>query len=457
MATKNLILGAFQKFGPVMMGGDPWRHPDNESVEYTSVDYWTRFAKQLDTAGFDLLFLADSYGIPMVDGAVTEVSVREGALFGGDPLITLAAVAASTTHLGLVATSPTTFEHPYATARRFSTLDHLSGGRVGWNVVTSSSAESAARMFGQNFTAHDRRYDIADEFLELIFSLWEDGWGDSAFPKDRESQTYAHFDQMHAHDFAGEFFRSSGVYPVEPSPQRTPVIFQAGTSKRGRQFAGRNAECVFVQGTNPESVADAVADIRHQATLNGRDPRSLKVMVGLTVITDESDMNAREKFKEMLSFTSDESAAANFSRLTGVNLLALDPCRPLPEDLKTEQGQTNLDRYRGGPGKPALTVREILDDQKARGTRGHIIVGPPDTVAQQIEQYVAQTDVDGFLVEPHLMPGTYDDFISLVMPELRSRGLLRPRTGSTLRERLFEGDPDVQPRHQASGRLASSR
>ncbi|WP_460775684.1 NtaA/DmoA family FMN-dependent monooxygenase [Microbacterium sp. GXF7504] len=453
---KKLILGAFQSFSTHSMGSSIWAHPESAASEYTTLAYWQSMTKALEEGGFDFLFLAGDYGYPGVDGRLPESAFEVGAFLGGDPVAAVATMIGMTEHLGLVATAPTTFDHPLSMAHRFTTLDHLSDGRIGWNVVTSAGAATASELFGMDLIPHDARYDMADEFLDLAFDLWERGWEDGSIIKSKADRLYAEPTGIRFHDFEGKYFRSRGVYTAEPSRQRTPVIFQAGMSTRGREFAARNAECVFLQGSSVSAVRDAVAEIKRFATEFGRDVSEIKTIVGMTVITAPTDAEAEAKHRDYLDYTSDGAAAMDFARLTGVNLLAYDPALPLPEGTATEQGQSNLERYTRAPDGRARTVREIIDEWKARSTRGNVFVGAPATVAAMIEDYVRSTDVDGFLVEPYITPGTYDEFIKLVMPELDARGMIRHvESATSLRDRIFGEGDRIADSHRARTEVRS--
>ena len=325
-----------------------------------------------------------------------------------------------------------------ANARRFSTLDHFTRGRIGWNIVTGSSQVAAAALFGIPVTPHDERYDMADDYLDLSLALWEGVWDDDAVRADKAAGVYIDPAGVHRIHHAGPYYRADGIHMVEPSPQRTPVLFQAGSSGRGREFAARNAECVFLQGTTRAALAAAVQDIRARAVGYGRDPASIKFLVGMTFLTAPTSAEAQAKADEMHAMSSAEGAAAVYAGNTGINLLALDPDRPLSQiEASGEQGQSNIDRFRGDAGSAPL-VRDILEEIRLRGLRGGLIVGDPTEVADEIQSFVEETGVDGFLIEPHLTPGTYDDFIGLVLPVLRERGLARTEySGATLRESLF--------------------
>lgn len=430
---KPLTLGIFQVLSPASLSGVSWLHPDNRETEYLTLDFWTSLGRRLDEAGLDFLFLADQYGYPLVDGRLPDVALEGPMTIPiADPFSVVSAIAAVTETLGLVVTSSTVFEPPYANARRFATLDHLSGGRIGWNIVTSAGAEAAAAVFGTDMVPHDRRYDMADDYVELTYKFLE-SWAPDAVRRDRVARVYADPRGVHEVHHDGPYYRSHGLFPTEPSPQRVPTLFQAGSSGRGREFAARHAECVFMQGTTVERVAAGVADIRARAVSFGRGPDAIRILVGLTLIVGRTEDEARGKYETFCSFATDEVAAAQYAWNTGIDLLKLDPDRPLPA-VTGQLGQSNVERYQG---EDAPTVREILDEMKIRGLRGLILVGTPERVVDDMVAYVEQTGIDGYLLEWYLTPGTYDELIDLVLPVLRARGLAPAARGTSLRDRLF--------------------
>lgn len=434
----SLILGIFQYIGPNGTIGSAWQHPDDESANFTSVKHWTRLAQRFEQAKFDLLFFADSYGFPVIDDELIPAAVREGrGIPQGDPVAVIAAVAAATERLGFIVTASTTVEPPAANARRFSTLDHFTDGRIGWNIVTGSSGATAARLMGKPLIAHDERYDMADDYVELSLKLWEGSWDDDALVLDKERNVYADPAKVHMIHHEGPYFRADGVLTMPPSRQRTPLLVQAGTSGRGMQFAGKHAEVVFVAGGDPERVARNIAAIRQAAVEAGRAPDSIKILVGALFLAGATSEDARLTHERMLAMSTSEAAAAIFAGNTGVDLMSMDPDKPLTEQ-HTEQGLSNLQRYLGGNGTPAPTVREIIEDFRVTGINGSVFVGSGVEIADQVEEFVRITDADGFLIQPHLTPGTYDDVIEHLLPELRARGLARDEyVGDTLRERIF--------------------
>jgi FMN-dependent oxidoreductase (nitrilotriacetate monooxygenase family) len=441
--VKTLHFGVFEVMGPQVGGTYSWAHPRSESLSYLDPAYWIRMARILEEAGFDFLFFAGGYGYPIIDGDLSEVAVTKGINFpGADPDYLIPVLAQHTDRLGFVVTQSTGHDHPVQLARRFSTLDHLTGGRIGWNIVTGASQNAVADVFGhEHLVPHDVRYEMAEEYVELASRFWETAWDDDAFVGDRERGLFARREGVHRVVFEGRHYRSRGYYGAPPSPQRTPVLFQAGTSPTGRAFAAGHAECVFVQGTTPARTAAAVADIRRRAADRGRDPEVLKLMAGLTVFVAETTEGARLLAAEFDAMQTDEIVASLYAGNTGIDLLALDPDKTLHQVLDAggpigQMGMSNIERFLGDD---APTVREILDQLRGRGTRGFRIVGDPVQVADQIEQLIDVTDLDGFLIEPVFEPVDLEDFGRLVMPILRERGRLRDGVrGNTLRARLTE-------------------
>ena len=430
---KPFVLGFFEHMNPNGLTGATWQHPENRGADYLDLDYWMSLGRRLEAAHADFLFFADSYGSPAVDGVIPDIAIRRGDhVPTADPFAVIPAIFAVTERLPVVVTSSTTFEEPYANARRLATLDHVSKGRIGWNVVTSAGAQSASDSFGRPLVPHDERYDRADDYLELSYRLLEGSWEPDAVVKDRASGIYADPAKVHPVHYEGAYHRTKGVFSVEPSPQRVPFVFQAGSSGRGRRFAATHAECVFLQGTTPEQDAASVADIRRLAEEAGRDGDAIRILVGLTVIIGADEEEAKAKYEEFASFHSAEIAASQFSFYSGVNLLELDPDQPIPPG-NDELSRSNVQRFDG------WTVREILNELKTRGVRGMILVGTAAEVADRMEAYAAETGVDGFLMETYTNPGTYDEILDDLLPELRRRGRAPlPFTTRTLRER-FQG------------------
>lgn len=298
-----------------------WRHPEDQSWRYKDLEYWTELAKLLERGRFDGLFIADVLGTYDVYGASDEAAIRQAAQIPvGDPLLLVSAMALVTEHLGFGITTGTGFEHPYPFARRISTLDHLTKGRIGWNVVTGYLPAAARNMGQTDQPAHDARYDHADEYLEVLYKLWEGSWEDDAVVRDRERGVFTDPDKVHHIGHSGTHFSVPGVHLAEPSPQRTPVIYQAGSSPRGVRFAAENAEAIFTAAPTKAILAETVSTIRRELELAGRDPYSAKIFNLSTVITAATDAEAHAKHRELLSYGDPEGALVFMSGWMGVDL-----------------------------------------------------------------------------------------------------------------------------------------
>jgi len=374
----------------------------------------------------------------MSDDTIPDVVVREAVQFPvHDPLTLVSGLAATVDRLGFVVTASTTSEQPYLLARRFASLDHLTRGRIGWNVVTSDMQTALVKLLGAgDVTPHDRRYDRADEFLDLVLKLWEGGWSDDPFIIDKQLRVFTDSGKVHRVTHSGEFYSLDGYFPVSPSPQRTPTLFQAGSSARGIDFASRIAECFFIQERDLAKAARLTTTIRDEVERRGRRRDSVTIINSISVVVAATAADAAALRASLTVAPSRDAMAALFLGWSGVNLLGLDPDTPL-DDLRTEVGQSTLAMYQDS----GMTVGEVLD-ALAETLGGTKVTGTPDQVAAEIVHIAEVTDVDGFLIE-HTFGGlsTYREFIDDVMPLLRERGAIpqHPRTG-TLRE-MLTGSP----------------
>ena len=307
-----------------------WRHPDSQSHRYKELSFWIELAKTLERGKFDSLFVADALGVLDVYRGTPDQTLREGLQTPtDDPLLAVSAMAAATRHLGFGITVASLYELPYLFARKMTTLDHLTDGRIGWNIVTSA-LDSAARNLGRDDQiAHDERYAMTDEFMEVVYKLWEASWQDDAVVHDRASGIYADPAKVHAIGHHGRYYSVPGIFLCEPSRQRTPVLYQAGTSAAGRAFAGRHAEGVFISGQRPDIVRRLVDGVRAEAQSAGRDPRSVKFFAIMTAVTAPTDAEAQAKFQEYKSYASIEGNLARLSGITQVDIAKLDLDQPL--------------------------------------------------------------------------------------------------------------------------------
>ncbi|MFH5182629.1 LLM class flavin-dependent oxidoreductase [Paenibacillus sp. TAB 01] len=450
MASKKLLLNLFDMNCVGHNSHGLWKHPDNERRRYNDLSYWTDLAQLLEKGMFDALFLADVIGVYDVYKQTRDISVKHAVQVpANDPALIVPAMAHVTRHLGFAVTVSTSYEHPFTLARRMSTLDHLTRGRIAWNIVTSY-LPNAARNFGRDeMIKHDDRYALAEEFLEVCYKLWEGSWEEGSVVFDPANDTYADPAKVHEIGHKGEHFQVAGPHLCEPSPQRTPVIYQAGSSERGRAFAARHAECVFVGGQTPEALRFYVDDIRRQAKAAGRNPEQILMFKGFSAITAPTAAEARDKFEEFKQYRNGEAALAQFCGSSGYDLSQLDPDQ-LFQYTATEGNQTRAAQYTQFT-KPR-TVREVMESIGKLGG-GWMKVGTPIEIADEIQRWVDETGIDGLNFAQVVTPGTVKDFIELVVPELQNRGLVKEQyEEGTYRQKLFGNDGPLLPEtHPGAG------
>ncbi|MDF2506161.1 MAG: monooxygenase [Microbacterium sp.] len=442
-----MILGAFQTMNPNGTVGVSWRDAQNTSLDFLTIDYWTKLARQIEAAGFDFLFFADSYGYPTnADGEILDRALIDATNIPmADPITLVSAVAAATSSLGIVVTSSTQVERAPAVARRYGTLDHLTGGRIGWNIVTGAAQASSAALFGEDMMLHDKRYAQAEDHATICLKLWEGSWEDGALVADKTAGVYADPARVHQIEHRGALLSAKGVYGVPPGPQRTPFLLQAGTSRAGMDFAARFAELVFIGGGDTETIKAQIADLRGRLPEAGRPVDAIKFVVGAHFVLGADAATADDARARMLEFATLEQAATTYTWLTGIDLTAFPPHEPLP-DLYTEMGQSSVDRYMNPQTGIRKTPHEVLTEFRDNGINGTVFVGSGATVADRMEEFLSYVNADGFLVQPHVTPGTYDAFIEHLVPELRRRGHLRESsTPGTLRARIFPEIGDHLP------------
>lgn len=436
MLSRRMRLFAFEFQGPAHLSAGLWRHEKDQGHRYKDVRYWTEYAKLLEQGCFDGVFFADNVGYHDIYQGSAAGALGDGAqLPANDPGLVVPAMAAATRHLGFGLTGSTTYEHPYTLARKFSTLDHLTDGRIGWNLVTSY-ADSAARNIGNGrLPAHDERYDVAAEHLEVCYKLWEGSWQDDAVVRDLQRCVYADPQRVHDINHQGKYFNVPGFALCEPSPQRTPVIFQAGGSSKGRALAAAHAEGVFVNALSKKALRKQVDALRAQAAENGRDPRSLRVLQMLNVVVAPSDEEAHAKYERYRELVSYSGAMARYSGWTALDMCQFDPDVPL-RHVKTEAGQTMVDLFSKMDPDKEWTPRDIAEFIGIGGS-GPTIVGSPQTVADELISWVEDGDIDGFNLGNAVKYQDIADFIELVVPELQRReAVWTEYEGATLREKL---------------------
>jgi len=428
-----------------------WTHPRDHALDYNRIEHWIELARLLERGKFDALFLADVLGIYDVYAGSPDAALTEAVQVPvNDPLLLVPAMAAATEHLGFGVTCTLSYEHPYPFARRMSTLDHLTRGRIGWNIVTGYLNSAAKGMGMARQTEHDTRYDIADEYMEIVYRLWEESWQDDAVLRDKVLRVFADPARIHRVRHEGKYFSLDAIHLCEPSPQRTPVLYQAGASGRGRRFAARHAECVFINGPSPQVIAPIVADLRRLTAEAGRDPADLVIFSMATVITARTGAAARAKLEEYRAHASEIGALVLMSGWTGVDFSRLG----LDDVVRYDRGDAQTSALEAfttaDPGRQ-WTTREIAR-HAAIGGRGPVFVGSHAEVADALQDWVAKTDVDGFNLAYAVMPETFADLVELVVPELQRRGVYKTEYApGTLREKLYgPGHARLKPSHPAA-------
>ncbi|MDC4445841.1 LLM class flavin-dependent oxidoreductase [Acinetobacter baumannii] len=448
--TKRISFNAFEMNCIAHQSPGLWRHPQDRSVEYKDLEYWTDLAQILERGFFDGIFIADVLGIYDVYHQSAEHALTGAVQVPvNDPLQIVPAMAAVTKHLGFGVTTSISFEHPYPFARRISTLDHLTKGRVGWNIVTSYLESGSKNLGLKTQVNHDNRYDIADEYLEVLYKLWEGSWEEGSVLRDRENGIFADHKKVHPIQHEGKYFTVPGIHICEPSPQRTPVLYQAGASSRGQKFASQNAECVFIAAPSKIATKKVVQGIRQKLVQEGRDPYSVKIYALLSIVTDETDAKAQAKFKEYQSYGSYDGALTLLSGWSGVDFSQYQPNDKV-EYIQTNAIQSLLDSYVNADPERVWTIEEIAN-WNSLGGNGPVLVGSAETVSDALQQWVEDTDVDGFNLAYILAHQTFADVVEFIVPELQKRGVYQTSYAQgTLREKLFGAGPYLPENHRGA-------
>ncbi|MGQ1178829.1 LLM class flavin-dependent oxidoreductase [Acinetobacter baumannii] len=448
--TKKISFNAFEMNCIAHQSPGLWRHPQDRSVEYKDLEYWTDLAQILERGFFDGIFIADVLGIYDVYHQSAEHALTGAVQVPvNDPLQIVPAMAAVTKHLGFGVTTSISFEHPYPFARRISTLDHLTKGRVGWNIVTSYLESGSKNLGLKTQVNHDNRYDIADEYLEVLYKLWEGSWEEGSVLRDRESGIFADHKKVHPIQHEGKYFTVPGIHICEPSPQRTPVLYQAGASSRGQKFASQNAECLFIAAPSKIATKKVVQGIRQKLVQEGREPYSVKIYALLSIVTDETDAKAQAKFKEYQSYGSYDGALTLLSGWSGVDFSQYQPTDKV-EYIQTNAIQSLLDSYVNADPQRVWTIEEIAN-WNSLGGNGPVLVGSAETVSDALEQWVEDTDVDVFNLAYILAHQTFADVVEFIVPELQKRGVYQTSYAQgTLREKLFGAGPYLPENHRGA-------
>ena len=426
-----------------------WTHPRDRSVNYTDLDYWVDFARTAERGRLDGIFLADIVGVYDVYKNSPAPVIETGAQIPvNDPLMPISAMAYVTKHLGFGVTVNTTYEPPFLLARRMSTLDHLTKGRIGWNIVTGY-LDSAARSMGfDKLPEHDARYDAAEEYLEILYKLWEGSWDDDAVLRDRERGIFADASKVRAVSHQGQYYKMEGIHLAEPSPQRTPLLFQAGASARGQDFAARHAECVFIAGPTPQSARPTVDALRAKTLANGRGADAIKILSLITVVVGRTENEAQEKLEDYRRHASVEASLAHYSASVGVDFSKYE-LDDVIDQGSTNANQSALAAITKQAAKP-VTKRQIID-QMVLGSRMKPIVGSPEQVADTLQRWIEEGGIDGFNLARTVTPESLNDFVDLVVPVLQERGLFKADYAEgPLRQKLFGGNGRLSASHPAA-------
>ncbi|MFA5708036.1 NtaA/DmoA family FMN-dependent monooxygenase [Mycolicibacterium sp.] len=445
--AREILLNAFSNFGVASYAPGLWRHPEDKSANCTDISYWVELAEILERGGIDSLFLSDVLAAPNLEGR--EAGLRSGVgVPAGDPFTVIPAMAAVTDNLGFVVTGNVGYEHPFLFARRMSTLDHLTNGRIGWNIVTSSAFFTEDKGVAGELGSADR-YQHADEYAEVCYRLWEGSWADDAVVRDHESGVHTRTDRIFDIDHASPHYQLHCLHQCAPSPQRTPVLFQAGVSAEGRGFASRHAEAILTGSLPRELVAMHVASVRQQAAEFGRDPRAVKCFAAVLIITAASDELAQEKYQDYIRYADAEGGRFFASTVMALDLTQFDwdmPVAELRDKVERPIEWFIREKLDGSP----WTIRDLAITASV-GLGAETIIGSPSTVADELQSWVDATDLDGFNLIAVTTPGTYADIVEHVIPELRRRGVYKQDyTPGTYRNKLTGRGDRLPVEHPAA-------
>jgi len=448
-ATQKLHLGAFMR--PVSLHTGAWRYPGAYPDANFNFSHLKRFAQTLERAKFDAFFMADHLAV--LNMPVDSLK-RSHTVTSFDPLTLLPALAAVTEKIGLVATASTTFEQPYHVARKFASLDHISGGRAGWNLVTTSNPDAALNFGLEDHMEHDERYKRAREFFDVVTGLW-DSFADDAFVRDVSSGVYFDPDRMHVLNHKGQYLSVRGPLNIARPIQGWPVIVQAGASEAGRQIAAETAEAVFTAQSSLANGKAFYADVKGRMEKLGRDPEHMKILPAAMVVVGESVQQAQDIRARLDSLVHYDSGIASLSIALGHDASSFDPDGPLPDIPETNASRTARQNVIELARKTNMTVRQLA--QRLGGYSGLAFVGTPQTIADEMQEWLEQRGSDGFTVNFPYLPGGLDDVCEKLIPELQRRGIFRTEyEGNTLREHLGLPRPENQFFRAGAQRMAQA-
>ncbi|MEU9291479.1 NtaA/DmoA family FMN-dependent monooxygenase [Streptomyces sp. NPDC048275] len=432
---KELVLNGFHMNAVTHMYDGGWRNPDDRQIEFSQLEFWQDVARTLERGFFDNIFFADAMGSDPAYNNDWSIYPRQGIHFPcHDPLAVAAALIATTEHIGLTFTSGVVQDPPFNFAKRISTLDHLSRGRIGWNIVTGHIENGFRNLGFDGMLPHDERYARAEEYMEVVYKLWEGSWEDDAVIADKAAGVYADAERIHKINHAGEYYRVEGPHIVTPSPQRTPVLFQAGSSTAGRAFAARHAEGAFVLCLHPAAMRTASAKMKPLLEAEGRSLDDLVMVQGMSFVVGSTEEEAKRKAAELDQYLDTEVLKARVSRDLGIDLGGVQADQPL-DTIKTDyvQGIITLLQEAVPDGRPKVRDLPMLYSVR--------VVGTPEQIADELQVW-QDAGMGGINVAAQAVPGTIAEFVDHVVPVLQKRGLAkREYAPGTLREKLFPGRP----------------
>jgi alkanesulfonate monooxygenase len=416
---------------PASIHTGAWRYPGAYPDANFNFAHLKHFAQRLEGAKFDAFFMADHMAVLNMP---IDALKRSHTATSFEPFTLLSALSQATSHLGLVATGSTTFDAPYHIARRFASLDHISGGRAGWNIVTTSNPDAALNFGLDEHMEHGERYKRAREFYDVVTGLW-DSWADDAFVRDVDDGIFFDPDKMHVLGHKGKYLSVRGPLNIARPVQGWPVIVQAGASDAGRQLAAETAEAVFTAQSNLAAGREFYADVKERMRKVGREPEHMKILPACFVVVGDSVDEARAKRAKLDSLVNYANAIASLSIALGHDATKFDPDGPLPDIPESNASKSGRERAIALAKRENLTVRELA--QRLGGYSGLAMVGTPATIADEMQEWLETEGSDGFTVMFPYLPGGLDDFVDNVVPELQRRGIFRREyEGKTLRENL---------------------
>ena len=429
-STRQMKLGMF--YWPCGHHIAAWRHPDGVPDSASDLAHLIELAKLAERGLFDMFFMADT--VTFWRGTL-DAMARDSYGAWIEPFTLMCALSQHTKHIGLVCTSTTTYDQPYLVARRFASLDLVSGGRAGWNLVTSANKFEADSFGFDEHMEKAERYRRAREFAHVVRGLWN-SWGEDVFVRDKESGVYFDRDKLDVLEHEGSFFRVRGPINVPPSPQGEPVMVQAGASDDGRELAAATAEVIFGAQQTLEGAQEFYADVKGRMPAYGRDPDDLKIMPGLLVCVGDTHDDAVRKYQALQDLIDPATGMELLSKRLDFDLSGYPIDGPLPDIAATKTVSTRMNMFVEIARRENLTIRDLY--RRVAGARGHYeIIGSPEEIVDMMEEWVAEDACDGFNVMPPVFPSSLHDFIDMVVPELQRRGLYRTEyTGTTLRDNL---------------------